>query len=51
MTSRRTALLATPAGTVVRFWLRGLSLSDAALGNAMLEKAKRLGIGQRLRFC
>ncbi|WP_031335985.1 ornithine cyclodeaminase family protein [Rhodopseudomonas sp. B29] len=32
------------------FWHRGLSLSDIALGHAMLEKAQRLGIGQRLRF-
>lgn len=32
------------------FWHRGLSLSDIALGHAMLEKAHRLGIGQRLRF-
>jgi alanine dehydrogenase len=32
------------------FWHRGLSLSDIALGHAMLEKAKRLGVGQRLRF-
>ena len=32
------------------FWHRGLSLSDIALGHAMLEKARRLGIGQRLRF-
>jgi len=32
------------------FWHRGLSLSDIALGAAMLQKAKRLGIGQRLRF-
>jgi alanine dehydrogenase len=31
-------------------WHRGLSLSDIALGHAMLEKAKRLDIGQRLRF-
>jgi alanine dehydrogenase len=31
-------------------WHRGLSLSDIALGHAMLEKSKRLGIGQRLRF-
>jgi alanine dehydrogenase len=31
-------------------WHRGLSLSDIALGAAMLEKAKRLGIGQKLRF-
>ena len=32
------------------FWHRGLSLSDIALGAAMLEKAKRLGIGQRLAY-
>jgi ornithine cyclodeaminase len=32
------------------FWHRGLSLSDIALGHAMLEKAERLKIGQRLRF-
>jgi alanine dehydrogenase len=32
------------------FWHRGLSLSDIALGHAMLEKGARLGVGQRLRF-
>jgi alanine dehydrogenase len=32
------------------FWHRGLSLSDIALGYALLEKGARLGIGQRLRF-
>ena len=32
------------------FWHRGLSLSDIALGAALLEKATRLGIGQKLRF-
>ena len=32
------------------FWHRGLSISDIALGHAMLEKATRLGIGQQLRF-
>ncbi len=32
------------------FWHRGLSLSDIALGAAMLEKAKRLGIGQSLLY-
>src|SRR5882757_9649370 len=31
-------------------WHRGLSLSDIALGHAMLVKAERLGLGQRLRF-
>ncbi len=32
------------------FWHRGLSLSDIALGSAMLDKAKRMGLGQQLRF-
>lgn len=40
----------TRADETILFWHRGLSLSDIALGHAMLEKAKRLGIGQRLRF-
>jgi ornithine cyclodeaminase len=31
-------------------WHRGLSLSDIALGAAMLEKAKKMGLGQQLRF-
>jgi ornithine cyclodeaminase len=39
----------TDAETIL-FWHRGLSLSDIALGHAMLEKGRRLGIGQRLRF-
>ena len=34
----------------ILFWHRGLSLSDIALGNAMLTKAQANGIGQRLRF-
>jgi ornithine cyclodeaminase len=34
----------------ILFWHRGLSLSDIALGHAMLEKAKRLGLGQSLRY-
>ena len=37
-------------GETILFWHRGLSLSDIALGAAMLEKAARLGIGQKLRF-
>jgi alanine dehydrogenase len=32
------------------FWHRGLSISDIALGHAMLEKARGLGLGQQLRF-
>ena len=38
-------------GETILFWHRGLSLSDIALGDAMLKKAKQLGVGQRLRFC
>ncbi len=34
----------------ILFWHRGLSLSDIALGHAMLAKAARLGIGQKLRW-
>jgi ornithine cyclodeaminase/alanine dehydrogenase-like protein (mu-crystallin family) len=34
----------------ILFWHRGLSLSDIALGHAMLAKAKALGVGQTLRF-
>ena len=34
----------------ILLWHRGLSLSDIALGAAMLAKAKRLGLGQRLRY-
>jgi ornithine cyclodeaminase len=34
----------------ILLWHRGLSLSDIALGHAMLDKARRLGIGQRLRY-
>jgi alanine dehydrogenase len=34
----------------ILLWHRGLSLSDIALGHAMLEKAAQMGIGQRLRF-
>jgi alanine dehydrogenase len=33
----------------ILFWHRGLSLSDIALGHALLEKAGRLGVGQMLR--
>lgn len=38
------------AEETILFWHRGLSLSDIALGHAMLEKAKKMGVGQRLRF-
>ncbi len=40
----------TGADETILFWHRGLSLSDIALGHAMLEKAARKGIGQRLRY-
>lgn len=38
------------ADETILFWHRGLSLSDIALGHAMLSKARAMGIGQRLRF-
>jgi alanine dehydrogenase len=34
----------------ILFWHRGLATSDIALGAAMLEKAKQLGLGQQLRY-
>lgn len=34
----------------ILFWHRGLSLSDIALGHAMLEKARERGLGTQLRF-
>ncbi len=34
----------------ILFWHRGLSLSDIALGHAMLTKGAKMGVGQRLRF-
>ena len=34
----------------ILFWHRGLSLSDIALGAAMLDKAAALGIGRSLRY-
>ena len=37
-------------GETILFWHRGLSLSDIALGAAMLEKARARGLGQRLRY-
>lgn len=32
------------------FWHRGLSITDIALGVAMIDKAAGMGLGQRLRF-
>ncbi|MNL78294.1 alanine dehydrogenase [compost metagenome] len=34
----------------ILFWHRGLSSTDVALGAAIVEKAKRNNIGQKLRF-
>jgi ornithine cyclodeaminase len=34
----------------ILFWHRGSSLSDIALGSAILDKAGTLGVGQTLRF-
>ena len=35
---------------IILFWHRGLSLSDIALGAAMLEKAAKKGLGTSLRY-
>ena len=37
-------------GETILFWHRGLSLSDIALGSAILDKAGRMELGQTLRF-
>jgi alanine dehydrogenase len=37
-------------GETILFWHRGLSLSDIALGHALLKKAEAMAIGQTLRF-
>jgi alanine dehydrogenase len=37
-------------GETILFWHRGLSLSDIALGAALLRKAEIMAIGQLLRF-
>ena len=34
----------------ILFWHRGLSLSDIALGAALLQKARAAGVGTRLRY-
>jgi ornithine cyclodeaminase len=34
----------------ILFWHRGLSITDIALGHALLQKAKRGSVGQQLRF-
>jgi alanine dehydrogenase len=34
----------------ILFWHRGLSLSDIALGHAILAKATAMGVGHRLRY-
>ena len=39
----------SPDETIL-FWHRGLSTTDVALGHALVEKARRLGVGQTLRF-
>jgi len=38
------------ADETILFWHRGLSLSDIALGAAMLAKAARMGIGRTLQY-
>jgi len=34
----------------ILFWHRGLSTTDIALGHALLEKARRVSVGETLRF-
>jgi alanine dehydrogenase len=34
----------------ILLWHRGLSITDVALGHALLEKARRVGVGQALRY-
>ncbi|MGH8813853.1 MAG: ornithine cyclodeaminase family protein [Advenella sp.] len=34
----------------ILFWHRGLSTTDIALGQAMLDKARRMGLGQTLNY-
>ncbi|CAM4026647.1 ornithine cyclodeaminase family protein [Bordetella tumulicola] len=34
----------------ILFWHRGLSTTDIALGYAMLQKARKMGLGQTLKF-
>ena len=42
--------LALTDDEAILFWHRGLGITDIALGHALLEKAKRAGIGQQLRY-
>ena len=44
------ALFLFPDVRLILFWHRGLSLSDIALGHALVEKAQRLGVGQTLEL-
>jgi len=37
-------------GETILFWHRGLSITDIALGHALLAKAKTRSLGQSLRF-
>jgi ornithine cyclodeaminase len=37
-------------GETILLWHRGLSTTDVALGDALLRKAERLGVGTRLRY-
>jgi len=48
--SDSTAFMVASHGETILFWHRGLSLSDIALGHAMLKKGEALGIKQRLKF-
>jgi alanine dehydrogenase len=37
-------------GETILLWHRGLSITDIALGHALLVKARKMGVGQKLRF-
>jgi alanine dehydrogenase len=37
-------------GETILLWHRGLSITDIALGHALLVKAAKMGVGQKLRF-
>jgi alanine dehydrogenase len=38
------------AGETILFWHRGLSITDIALGEALLDKSRALGIGTHLAY-
>ena len=45
-----TAPAASATDETILFWHRGLSITDIALGEALLDKARALGIGTQLAY-